>query len=126
MNFTSILRGGNLIGRLLVALLFILAAYRKVTGYDEVAAHMSAEHVPAEILPLIIAFEAGAGLALIVGWRTQLAALSLAGFCVLTAAIFHSNFADHVEVTMFLKNLAIAGGLTAFATAQPNSRNTLA
>ena len=107
---------GNLLGRILVAVLFILAAVHKITDYGAVAEHMASQHVPAQLLPLVILFEMGAGIALIFGWKSNAAALALAGFCVLAAALFHHSFQDHVETTMFLKDMAIAGGLIAFAT----------
>ena len=44
------------------------------------------------------------------GWKTRTAALLLAGFCLLTATIFHHNFADQQQMIHFLKDLAIAGG----------------
>jgi uncharacterized membrane protein YphA (DoxX/SURF4 family) len=50
------------------------------------------------------------GLAIIVGWQTRWVALALAGFSVLSALIFHNNFADQNEMANFMKNIAIAGG----------------
>ena len=50
-------------------------------------------------------------LAIIIGWQTRIAAFLLAGYSLLTALIFHANFADQVEMVMFLKNVSIAGGL---------------
>jgi len=50
------------------------------------------------------------GLAVIVGYRTRLAAFGLAGFSLLSGAIFHGNFGDQMQMIMFMKNVAIAGG----------------
>ncbi len=44
------------------------------------------------------------------GWQTKIVAFLLAGFTIVSAVIFHSNFGDQVEMTMFLKNLAMVGG----------------
>jgi putative oxidoreductase len=63
------------------------------------------------ILPVVIAFEVLSATALIVGWKTRLTAFLLAGFTLLSGVIFHSNFADQTQFVMFLKNIAITGGL---------------
>ena len=49
-------------------------------------------------------------LAVIVGWQARWAALALAGFCILTAVFFHTDFGDFNQKIHFMKNLAIAGG----------------
>ena len=59
---------------------------------------------------VVIFLEVLGGLAIIVGWQTRWVALALAGFCVLSALIFHNNFADQNEMANFMKNIAIAGG----------------
>jgi putative oxidoreductase len=51
----------------------------------------------------------------LIGWRVRYAAGALGIFCVLTAAIFHHQLGIKAEVTLFLKDLAIAGGLLALA-----------
>jgi len=66
--------------------------------------------VPGALLPLVIALEVGGAIAIILGYRTRLAAFLLAGFCVLSALIFHRALGDQVQFIMFMKNLAIAGG----------------
>jgi len=78
---------------------------------------MRQEHVPTFLLPLVIALEIGAGIALLIGWRTMIVAGLLSGFCIATAIVFHRNFAERVERTQFVKDLALAGGL-AFVAAQ--------
>lgn len=71
---------------------------------------MASKGIPAWLLPLVIVTELLGGLAIALGWRTRLVAVLLAGYSVLTALVFHMNFADPVESVMFLKNLSIAGG----------------
>ena len=66
--------------------------------------------MPGALLPLVIALEVGGALAIIVGWQTRIVAFLLAGFALLSALIFHSHFADQVQMIMFWKNVAIAGG----------------
>lgn len=100
-----------LLGRLLLASLFILEGWSKVTAYAPTVAYMQAFGVPALLAPPVIALEIGGGLLLAVGWQTRLAALALAVFCVLAAVLFHTNLADRGQVMHFEKDLAIAGGL---------------
>ena len=66
--------------------------------------------VPGGLLPLVIVTEIVLGLAVIVGYRTRLAAFGLAGFTLLSGILFHANFGDQMQMIMFMKNLAIAGG----------------
>jgi len=49
-------------------------------------------------------------LAVIVGYKTRIAAFGLAGFCILAAILFHANFSDQMQMIMFMKNIGLAGG----------------
>ena len=100
----------ELAGRFLLSLLFLLSGFGKVTAYGATAAYMSASGVPSALLPVVIATELLAGLAIVLGWKTRVAAFLLAGLSLLTAIAFHRNFADQTQMIMFLKNLSIAGG----------------
>jgi len=101
----------SLVARALLSVIFILAGLQKITGYEATVAYMQAFVVPGALLPLAIVAELGGGLAILVGFFARMAALELAGFCIVAGAIFHSNFADDVQMVLFLKNLALAGGL---------------
>ncbi|MGH8354194.1 MAG: DoxX family protein [Pseudomonas sp.] len=100
-----------LAARLLLAHIFLLSGLSKIVGYADTQGYMEAMGVPGALLPLVIAVEVGGSLALIVGFFTRWAALALAAFCVAAALIFHRNFGDQMQMIMFMKNLAIAGGL---------------
>lgn len=102
-------------GRALLALLFILAGAAKLLSPAPFLAHMAQHNLPAPLIWGVIALELGCGLALLIGWRLPYSAGALAGFCVLTAAIFHGQLGDKVERTLFFKDLAIAGGLAVVA-----------
>jgi putative oxidoreductase len=67
------------------------------------------------LLPLAIAFELGAGVMILVGLQTRIAALMLAAFCVATALLFHTRFGVRNELLHFEKDLAIAGGFLVLA-----------
>jgi putative oxidoreductase len=96
-------------GRILLASLFLLSGLSKISGYGATAAYMSAMGVSAHLLPLVIATEVLGSLAIIFGWHTRIAAFLLAGFTLLAAGLFHANFADQIQMIMFLKDVSIVG-----------------
>lgn len=103
------------VGRLLLALIFILGGLSKFGNLAGTGAFMESAGVPAILALPAAAFELLAGVAILIGWQTRIVAALLAGFCIVTAALFHYNFADQVQMAMFLKNLGLAGGfLTLF------------
>ncbi len=106
-----------LVARMLLAALFILAGINKIGAMEGTVGYIAAMGLPLPELVYFgtVALEIGAGLMLAVGFKARYAALALGIFTVLTAVIFHNDFAQDAEVTAFLKNLAIAGGMfTAF------------
>ncbi len=98
------------VGRVLIASMFVLSGLNKISGYAGTQGYMEAMGVPGAMLPLVILVEVGAGLAVIAGWQTRLAAFALAGFSVISSLIFHFDLADQMQFIMFSKNFAIAGG----------------
>lgn len=111
----------TLAGRILLAHIFLLAGISKITGYAGTQGWMESMGVPGMLLPLVILLEIGGALALIVGWQTRWAAWALAAFSVVSAVIFHSNFADQMQSILFMKNLAMAGGLLVLAAHGPGA-----
>ena len=105
----------DIIARILLAQIFVLAGISKITGYAGTQGYMESMGVPGMLLPLVILLELGGGLALIIGWQTRLVSYALAGFTVIAALIFHSNLADQMQMIMFMKNLSLAGGLMLLA-----------
>ncbi len=101
----------NLVGRIFLAHIFLIAGVNKIFGYQGTQGYMESMGVPGELLPLVIILEIGGALALIVGWKTRWAAAALAGFSIAAAAIFHTDFADQMQMILFMKNWAMAGGL---------------
>lgn len=101
----------DLAGRVLLALIFVVAGLGKIGGYAGTQGYMESVGVPGALLPLVIATELGGGLLLAAGLFTRWVAAALAGFTVIAALIFHFDFADQIQSIMFMKNLAIAGGL---------------
>lgn len=108
-----------LVARCLIAGLFLWSGIGQASGLDETALFVMRTGPLGTLLPLAIAIEVGGALLLIVGFKSRFICLGLAGFCVVTALLFHANFADKVQMFHFLKNLAIAGGLLSLYVSGP-------
>jgi putative oxidoreductase len=111
-----------LIGRVLIALLFIPAGFGKIAGFAGAAGYIASKGVPfPEICAAIaIAVELGLGLLLLVGFQTRWAALGIAFFTLVITFIFHNYWgvpADQVmmQKQAFFKNIAVVGGLLTIA-----------
>jgi len=103
-----------LAARLLASAIFISAGFSKLgAGYAGAQGYMASVGLSGELLPLVIALEMGGGLALLLGFQARLAAFALSIFCIVSGVLFHSG-ADQMQQIMFMKNLAMAGGLLAF------------
>lgn len=109
---------GLLVGRILLALIFIGSGFGKITGFEDTAAHMASNAMPMVEVSLIAAIliELGGGLLLAVGYKARGAALAILLFLIPTTLIFHAFWAvdpDQVKMQMiqFQKNLAIMGGM---------------
>ena len=103
------------LGRMMLALIFILAGVGKIMDPAGTMGYMQSVGLPGALLWPTIALEVLGGLAVAVGFKTRYAAIALAIFTIATAVIFHRNFADQMQMIMFLKNIAIAGGLLLLA-----------
>lgn len=112
-----------LIGRILIAWLFIPAGWGKLgAGFAGTAGYIASKGLP---MPeagaaLAIVVELGAGLMVLVGFKTRWAALALALFTLASAIFFHNFWAvpeaqKMVQTLMFNKNIAITGGLLILA-----------
>jgi putative oxidoreductase len=100
----------ELAGRIFLAAIFLITGLDKIGAYAGTAAYMASVGVPGALLPAVIALEVLGAIAIIVGWKTRITALLLAGFSLLAGVLFHGNFGEPIEMIMFLKNVAIAGG----------------
>jgi len=112
---------GILVARILMPILFISAGWGKITGYAGTQQYMEAMGVPGALLPLTILLEFGGGLAVLFGLLTRTTALITAIFTLMTAFLFHSNFAEGVNSLMFMKNTTIAGGYLLLALTGPGA-----
>ena len=98
------------IGRLLISFIFLMSGLNKIGNYAITSGWMESMGVSSSLLPLVIIIEILAAIAIIVGWKTKIAAFLLAGFCILSGLIFHNDFSNQVEMIMLMKNFSIAGG----------------
>lgn len=101
----------ELAGRILLSIMFIMAGFSKIGGYEGTQGYMEAMGVPGMLLPLVILLELGGGLLLLAGFQARIVAFLLAGFCLLSGFIFHFQPAEQMQMIMFMKNITIAGGL---------------
>ncbi|GGO86698.1 membrane protein [Marinobacterium nitratireducens] len=108
-----------LVGRILLALIFVSAGWSKIGGFEGTQGYMESMGVPGVLLPLVILLELGGGLAIIVGLGTRTIAVLLALFCIASAVVFHTDFSQPMQSIMFMKNLAIAGGFLVLAASGP-------
>ena len=106
-----------LAGRVLLALMFVMAGWSKIGGYAGTQGYMEAMGVPGFMLPLVILLELGGGLAVVLGLFTRSLSVLLAGFTLMAAFIFHYQPAEQMQMLMFMKNVSVAGGFLALAAA---------
>ena len=117
-----------LAGRILLALMFVLAGFSKIAGFAGTVGYMQSRGMPAAeaLAVLTILLEVGGGLALMFGWQTRWAALALAAFTLLASLIFHNFWAvpeaqQMTQNLMFMKNISIVGGMLVLAAFGPGA-----
>lgn len=109
-----------LIGRVLLALLFLPAGFSKISGFEGTVGYIASVGMPMPEVAAVIALtvEIAGGLALIAGFGTRVAAFALAIFTLVASFYFHNFWAmptdqQFIQQLMFFKNLAVTGGLLA-------------
>ena len=112
-----------LIARVLLSVMFIMAGLQKFTGIEGTAGYIGSVGLPAPVALawLSAIFETLAGIAVLIGFQTRIAAILLALFCLFTALVFHFDFADQMQMLLFMKNVTIAGGFLALYASGPGS-----
>ena len=113
----TLLKNTMPLARFMLAFIFLAAGLSKIGQYQGTQLYMESAGLPGGLLPLVILLEVIGAVLLIVGFKVRWAALALAGFSVLSGLLFHFDFGDQMQSIMFMKNIAIAGGLLVLASA---------
>ncbi len=107
-----------LIGRVLLALLFLDSGYGKIGGFAGTAGYIASQGlpIPQVLAGLALIIELLGAVLLIIGWKARWAAFALAAFTVVATLVFHNYWSmpeaqQAMQKLMFLKNLGILGGL---------------
>ena len=100
----------DLFGRILISTLFFLNGIFKINNYDGSISWMESFGIPGILIIPAIILEIVGPVLIVVCYQTRIAAALLSLFCLATAIIFHNDFADQIQFTSFLKNIALAGG----------------
>jgi len=106
-----------LVGRILLATIFVLSGFNKIGGFEGTVGYMASAGLPfaSALLVLTIAMELGGGLLLIAGWQTRWVALAFFLFLIPVTLVFHTSSTNPAEaqnqMISFLKNLSIMGGM---------------
>jgi putative oxidoreductase len=111
-------RYGPLTGRILIALIFLMAGLGKITGFEHTVGYIASKGLPLPQLAAVgaILVELGGGIMLVLGWNTRLVAAAIFVFTAMTALFFHNFWAvspDQAQNQMihFMKNVSMMGGL---------------
>ena len=118
----------NLIGRLLIATLFLPAGLGKISGFEGTLGYFASLGIPAPVFALVatIVIEVVGSIALLVGFQTKIVAIIMAIFTLLAAVTGHAYWAApmdaaFIEQLLFFKNIAVMGGLLVLASAGAGS-----
>ena len=100
----------DLIARISISILFLLNGIFKINNYEGTVGWMESFGLPGILIFPAIILEIVGPILIIIGYQTRIAAAALSLFCIATAIIFHNDFGDQMQLTAFLKNIALAGG----------------
>ena len=100
----------DLLARILISALFLINGIFKITNYDGTLDWMEGYGMPGVLLIPAIILEILGPILIIIGYQTKITAALLSLFCLATAVIFHNDFSNQMQLTSFLKNIALAGG----------------
>lgn len=116
---TNVQNTAALVGRILLATIFLTSGFGKVTGFEGTVGYIASKHLPLPQVAAIIAIlcELGGGILLLVGFKARWAGLVLAIFTLAAGLLFHDywSLTDAAQVAAnkinFWKNVAISGGM---------------
>ena len=100
----------DLLARILISTLFFINGIFKIMNYDGTVSWMEGYAIPGILIIPAIILEILGPILIILGYQTKITAAFLSLFCLTTAIIFHNDFSNQMQLTSFLKNIALAGG----------------
>jgi len=109
----------EVLGRILLSSLFLIEGVRKFLFQEETIMYMEDYGVPEILFFPSIILEILFPILLIIGYKTRFSASIMALFTLTVALIFHTNFDNQMELIIFLKDIAIAGGFLIIAANEP-------
>ena len=116
--YSSTANAAALVGRILLALIFITSGWGKISGFEGTVGYIASKNLPLPQLGAIIAIvvELGGGILLAIGYKARWAALVIAIFTLAAGVLFHNYWAVEAAQKMgqqinFWKNVSIAGGM---------------
>lgn len=125
---TKLQDSAALVGRILLALIFIMSGYEKIAGYAGTAGYMASKGLPlvALLLPLTILVELGGGLLIAIGWKARWAAAVIFLFLIPVTLVFHNPAGldpaqAQEQMIQLLKNISIMGGMLGLFAFGPGS-----
>ena len=107
------------LGRIFLSILFLIEGIRKFFFQEETIMYMEEYGVPEILFFPSLILEILFPILLIIGYKTRISALIMALFTLTVAIIFHTDFQNQMELIMFLKDIAIAGGFLIIAANEP-------
>ena len=109
----------EVIGRIFLSSLFLIEGFRKFFFQEETIMYMEDYGVPEILFFPSVILEVLFPILLIIGYKTRFSASIMALFTLTVALIFHTNFENQMELIIFLKDIAIAGGFLIIAANEP-------
>lgn len=107
---TYTFKAAELLGRVLLMVLFALSGISKITSYGALEHYMTVHGVPVFLLPEAAVLEIGGTILVVLGWHTRIVATLLAIYTLLTIVLFHIPVVSHTEYLLVLAELCAAGG----------------
>ncbi|HUQ29981.1 MAG TPA: DoxX family protein [Candidatus Paceibacterota bacterium] len=109
-------RWAPVLGRILLAVPFLVGAFFKIPGTEGFAAEAgmtAAVGVPFATAAVFLAFllEVLVGIAFIIGWKVRMFAAILIPYVILLTALFHHSFTTPYDIGFFVDHLVLIGAL---------------
>ena len=109
----------DLLARIFISSVFLVSGYNKIMNYESTVNFMEGFGIPGLLLWPTIVLEIILPILVIIGYKTQIATILLAIFCIATAVIFHFDFSNQMQIVALLKNFGLAGGFLLIALNGP-------